>query len=589
MNATYKRDLNGHYLILHSSGDLPDNHEMRTITSNRIPGLLPMEADSLNGETSCRYDISSLLPFSLLFRVIPPSEEVIRDLYLKLLDSLELFEDYLLNADHLLLDPEFLYTPRDEPALRMAYVPFYRKDLREQLIALTESILPDVGKAEDFCAVLLIRILGELKNETSGLSELRMILEQYSSGSSVRAAKGTSQNSGSASKNSSSYIVYSPDLQGEIPIDGHASKKSRAGSGVSYSGDTRSDPRDGSGFGEPVFPADPDTHAQSSGRHTGNLSGKKRRDILRKQMPEPSTWRTAAIFAVPAAALFALLRLQDLFYLSGTTSCGITLLGASLTAFGFRLAGHPADADTDSGTAYNQSAVPGVHHPYGEDSACASSVDRSAETDHRFLPSADTPDADLYAAGPFASGSLPADAHGSRSSAASPYSASSGTEMSAPSAGGHLISHGPAGYGSMPSCTCPQGMSSGSPPAPAPGGSAVPETSVLSGGPSLPFAASLHPEDPGSGLPVIPLDRPVIRIGKISGPSSAVLADETVSRIHAEIRCMDGQFYLIDLNSRNGTTAGGKLLSAEEKYLLTDGVSIAFSRCRYIFRSGSGN
>ena len=437
--------------------------------------------------------------------------------------------------------------------------------------------------------MLLIRILGELRNETSGLSELRTVLEQYGSASSVHAAKGTPQSSSSAGTDSHSYIVYSPDLRGEIPLDGPASVKSRPGTGVSCSEDPLSVPRGESGFGETVYPDDPDTRMQAAGRRKGNRSGKKRREMLKEQIPEPSTWKTAAIFAVPAAALFAVLRLQNLFYLPGTTSCGITLLGASLTAFGFRLAGHTAGAGTDGGTAFNQRAVPGVHLPYGGDPACTSSKDRSANTDRRFLTTGDTPAEDLYAAAPYAAGSHPADTSGNRLSEANPYPAAAGAAMPPPSARGNLTGYGPAERGTVPAYTGPQDMSSGSPAVPVPGGSTVPETTVLSGGPSLPIAAALHPEDPGSGLPVIPLDRPVIRIGKISGPSSAVLADETVSRIHAEIRCIGGQFYLIDLNSRNGTTAGGKLLSAEEKYLLTDGVPIAFSRCRYIFRSGSGN
>lgn len=57
----------------------------------------------------------------------------------------------------------------------------------------------------------------------------------------------------------------------------------------------------------------------------------------------------------------------------------------------------------------------------------------------------------------------------------------------------------------------------------------------------------------------------------------------TVSRIHAKIRKVDEEYYLSDLNSRNGTSVNGRLLKTGEEYKLQDEDQVEFAQARYIF------
>ena len=59
------------------------------------------------------------------------------------------------------------------------------------------------------------------------------------------------------------------------------------------------------------------------------------------------------------------------------------------------------------------------------------------------------------------------------------------------------------------------------------------------------------------GNRVFPLDRPVINIGRRSD-NHLVLADPRVSRAHAQIRAVRGQYVLFDLNSTGGTMVNGR-------------------------------
>lgn len=94
--------------------------------------------------------------------------------------------------------------------------------------------------------------------------------------------------------------------------------------------------------------------------------------------------------------------------------------------------------------------------------------------------------------------------------------------------------------------------------------------------------ASLVSKEPGE-LATIYLKEDLTVIGKMATASDAVIDLPTVSRMHAKIRKRDQDYYLTDLNSRNGTAVNGKLLKADEEYCLQDQDEVDFAQARYVF------
>ena len=94
--------------------------------------------------------------------------------------------------------------------------------------------------------------------------------------------------------------------------------------------------------------------------------------------------------------------------------------------------------------------------------------------------------------------------------------------------------------------------------------------------------ASLVSREPGE-LATIYLDREFTVVGKMPGAADAVIPVPTVSRVHARIREKDGEYYLADLNSRNGTSVNGTMLQNEEEYRLQDEDEVDFAQARYVF------
>jgi pSer/pThr/pTyr-binding forkhead associated (FHA) protein len=72
---------------------------------------------------------------------------------------------------------------------------------------------------------------------------------------------------------------------------------------------------------------------------------------------------------------------------------------------------------------------------------------------------------------------------------------------------------------------------------------------------------------------VFPLDRELINIGR-KLDNHVVIHDPQVSRNHAQLRIMDGQFVILDLNSTGGTFVNGVRVT---KSVLYSGDSITLS------------
>ena len=76
----------------------------------------------------------------------------------------------------------------------------------------------------------------------------------------------------------------------------------------------------------------------------------------------------------------------------------------------------------------------------------------------------------------------------------------------------------------------------------------------------------------------ITLGEGVTTFGRTTDNTVAFPSDSNVSRYHAEIEFRDGDFWLIDLNSSNGTKLNGEAVKSDKK--LGDGATISMvSNC----------
>ncbi|MCR4850707.1 MAG: FHA domain-containing protein [Lachnospiraceae bacterium] len=75
-----------------------------------------------------------------------------------------------------------------------------------------------------------------------------------------------------------------------------------------------------------------------------------------------------------------------------------------------------------------------------------------------------------------------------------------------------------------------------------------------------------------------------VTIGKMRGAADIILNDESVSRLHAKLMRTGSRFFLLDLNSTNGSFKNGVRLSPNEKVVIEPGDEIGFGKLKFIYR-----
>ena len=82
----------------------------------------------------------------------------------------------------------------------------------------------------------------------------------------------------------------------------------------------------------------------------------------------------------------------------------------------------------------------------------------------------------------------------------------------------------------------------------------------------------------------MPITRPVFRIGKeYACVDFCVAGNSAISRLHADIICHDGKYFIKDLNSRNKTCLNGQELPGMTEVAIQPGCEILLANEAFIF------
>lgn len=146
MNVRYKRDLNSNYMILEEEGAEKENYEIRMLTENRIYGLLPCVNQIQEKRSEYYYEITGRQSMELLYERKKLNCDQLRELLKEFLRILEAAGEYLLNPDHFLMEPEYMYLNARTGHLYLCYFPGYQKNIRESFLDWAEYLLGKVDR-----------------------------------------------------------------------------------------------------------------------------------------------------------------------------------------------------------------------------------------------------------------------------------------------------------------------------------------------------------------------------------------------------------------------------------------------------------
>ena len=108
MNVTYQRELNEAYMILEGEEEC-EEYALRILQENRLKGVMSLGIREVDGKRDYWFAISDGKPLDRILEKRSLEYEEICHMIRSISKILGQMEEYLLNPEHLLLDPSFLY------------------------------------------------------------------------------------------------------------------------------------------------------------------------------------------------------------------------------------------------------------------------------------------------------------------------------------------------------------------------------------------------------------------------------------------------------------------------------------------------
>lgn len=153
MEASYKKDATHNFLVLQPDEEVDMKaYPLRMVLGNAIPGLLPCKPQKADGKVLFYYDVTAQQRFLDAHEKLGYKE--LKKLCQGFLKAFEQMNMYLLDADRLILDMEYIYLDRQTEEVNLCYFPGFHKPVGEQLRHLAARLLSHIDH-EDAKGVVL--------------------------------------------------------------------------------------------------------------------------------------------------------------------------------------------------------------------------------------------------------------------------------------------------------------------------------------------------------------------------------------------------------------------------------------------------
>ena len=143
MEIRYRWERNHYYMLISADCVAADSYQLRMLEENQIYGLLKVRAQQINGQTELCYHITGRQLTGQRFGGVYLTESYIKRLMAEINKTASALEEYLLDLDSLLLEPEFIFWREQDDMPEFCYYPTDKpeKNFRERLRALLRYML----------------------------------------------------------------------------------------------------------------------------------------------------------------------------------------------------------------------------------------------------------------------------------------------------------------------------------------------------------------------------------------------------------------------------------------------------------------
>ena len=177
MKMDYRRDLQHNYLVV-ETGEETESYITRMMTENQVQGLLGCECRRMDQKKLYYYDITSKISLAekCRFKKVKGSEALL--VIQGLLQVLVQLEEYLIPADQICLDWNYIYLDPAGGQPSFCCLPVVEKELEEGIRELLEELLPRLDHQEQDGVSVVYELYQYAIQDTFSVMELQGVLER---------------------------------------------------------------------------------------------------------------------------------------------------------------------------------------------------------------------------------------------------------------------------------------------------------------------------------------------------------------------------------------------------------------------------
>ena len=183
MEILFKKDMRCNYMVL-SETDRPETREYckKILENQTMKGLLKVEQRCLDNQLLFYYDITAKQSINTLLDKTVLSYEKLKQLFVKIIYSIENLYEYLLSEEDIILAPEYIYLDITSYDPFLCYYPGYTKNIKDQMNSLLEFLMNKVDYSDKEAVLLGYQLYSISREEGFSFEHLLAAINKSAKG-----------------------------------------------------------------------------------------------------------------------------------------------------------------------------------------------------------------------------------------------------------------------------------------------------------------------------------------------------------------------------------------------------------------------
>lgn len=189
MEKSYRKELDQAYVLFKGEGVAAASYSIQVLVNHLIEGILPCSLNVMDQKMvwSCNHTGKVSLKDYCIKKNI--NEDELRWIGAGLIHNIQEVEDYLLEGEGILLDPEDIYLDLNEKKVLNCYVPFYREDLLRGMQNLSRFFLSHLDQNDPTAIQLGYQLFHCMNQEQVEIENIKRTLFNTSKNKDVASVE----------------------------------------------------------------------------------------------------------------------------------------------------------------------------------------------------------------------------------------------------------------------------------------------------------------------------------------------------------------------------------------------------------------